>query len=247
VGFSLVSAAQLAVHLVEVVLVVVLPRDALLFVLVRGPGGGLVVLLVPRDNRELVRARPECIVGQSLVAVDARAVRDDGAISELLDTEPLRAEAPLLVDESTVGLLDVVLEVGPREAECPVEPVESEEARVGAIWVREVPLEALAVNAEVVAELAELVGLFAVHNRVDSGLAEQALGVDGAVRHLVLNNRVILLFEGTISLRGPLYQFYYEIECLYTKEACGQRRARASGGPLDLFCPIQIHNKIECR
>jgi hypothetical protein len=37
---------------------------------------------------------------------------------------------------------------------------------------------------------------------------------------------VILLFEGTISLRGPLYQFYYEIECFYTK-------TRGSGGPLE--------------
>jgi len=168
-------------------LVIVLPRDALLFVLVRGPGGGLVVLLVPRDNRELVRARPECIVGQSLVAVDARAVRDDGAISELLDTEPLRAEAPLLVDESTVGLFDVVLEVSPREAESPEEPVEAEIARIGAIWVREVPLEALAVNAEVVAELAELVGLCVVDNRVKSGLAEQALGIERARRHFCFN------------------------------------------------------------
>jgi hypothetical protein len=92
-----------------------------------------------------------------------------------------------------------------------------------------VVLEALAVLAEALAELAELVGLFAVHNRVDSGLAEQALGVDGAVRHFVLNNRVILLFEGTLFLRGPLNQFYYEIEGLYTKN-------RGSGGPLEALC-----------
>jgi hypothetical protein len=32
-GFSLVSAAKLAVHLVEIILVVVLPRDTLLLVL----------------------------------------------------------------------------------------------------------------------------------------------------------------------------------------------------------------------
>ena len=232
-GFSLVSAAQLAVHLVEVVLVVVLPGDALLFILIRDACGGLVVLLLPGGDGELIRARPERVVIQSLAAVDARAVRHDRAISELLHAEPLRAETGLLVEEVVVGLLNVVLEIGPREAELPEEPIEAEIARIGAIWVLDVVLEALAVCKEALAELAELVGLCVVHNRVESGLTEQALGVDRAVRHFVLNNRVILLFEGTVFLRGPLYQFYYEIEGLYTKEACGQRLWRPSGGSLE--------------
>ena len=239
-GFSLVAAAQLAVHLVEVVLVVVLPGDALLFILIRATCGGLVVLLLPGGDGELIRARPEHVVIQSLVAVDARAGGHDRAVCKLLHAEPLRAETGLLIEEVVVGLLNVVLEIGPREAELPEEPIEAEIARIGAIWVLDVVLEALAVLAEALAELAELVGLFAVHNRVDSGLAEQALGVDGAVRHFVLNNRVILLFEGTNSLRGPLYQFYYEIEGLYTKNRGGPEPLWPLWGPSVFVLPYSI-------
>jgi len=160
VGY-LVAAAQLAVHLVEVILVVVLPGDALLLVLLfkGGTCGSLVVLLVPGDNGDLLRPRPDLIVIQSLAAVDPRPCRHDGAIGELLDAEPLGAKAPHLVDEFGVGLLDEVLDVGPGEAECPVEPVESEEARVGRIRILDVPLEALAVRSKALAELVELKGL----------------------------------------------------------------------------------------
>ena len=217
---SLVAAAQLAVHLVEVVLVIVLPGDALLFILIRDACGGLVVLLLPGPDGELVLLLglpPEDVVMQSLAAVDARPVWHNRAVGELLNAEPLRAEATHLIDELAVGLLYVVLEIGPREGENPEDLVEAQIAGGCGLWVLEVRLEALAVCKEALAELAELVGLCVVHNRVDSGLAEQALGVDGAVRHFVLNNRVILLFEGTVFLRGPLYQFYYEIESLYTK------------------------------
>jgi hypothetical protein len=188
VDFSLVSAAQLAVHLVEIVLIIVLPRDALLLLFgSRAARGGLVVLFFPCGDGELVRARPEHVVIQSLAAVDARAVRHDGAVCELLHAEPLRAEAALLVDEGAVGLLYVVLQIGPREAELPEEPIEAEIARIGAIWVIDVVLEALAVCREALAEIAELVGLFAVHDKVEGGLAEKALGVERAERHFCFN------------------------------------------------------------
>jgi hypothetical protein len=90
---------------------------------------------------------------QSLAAVDARPVRHDGAVCKLLNAEPLGAEATHLVDEIGVSLFDVVLDICPGEAERPEEPIESEIACVGAIWVLEVQLEALAVLAEALAEL----------------------------------------------------------------------------------------------
>ena len=187
-GLSLVAAAQLAVHLVEVVLVVVLPGDALLIILIRDGRGSLIVLLLPRRDGELIRVRPEHVVMQSLVAVDARPVWHDGAVGELLNAEPLGAEATHLIDEIVVGLFDVVLDICPGEAERPEEPVESEEARVGRIWVLEVLLEALAVLAEALAELEELVGLLVVGNGVEFGRPDESLsgGEARAVRHFCL-------------------------------------------------------------
>ena len=187
---SLVAAAQLAVHLVEVVLVVVLPGDALLFILIRDGRGSEVVLLLPGADGELVLLLglpPEDVVMQSLAAVDARPVWHDGAVGELLNAEPLRAEATHLIDESVVGLFDVVLDICPGEAERPEELVESEIACVGRIWVLEVLLEALAVLAEALAELEELVGLLVVGNGVEFGRPDESLGGGhGGVRHFCL-------------------------------------------------------------
>ena len=210
-GFSLVAAAQLAVHLVEVVLVVVLPGDALLFILIRDACGGLVVLLLPGPDGELVlllSLPPDHVVIQSLAAVDARAGGHDRAVCELLHTEPLRAETGLIVEEVVVGLFDVVLQIRPREGENPEDLVEAQIAGGCGLWVLEVRLEALAVCKEALAELTELVGLFAVHNSVDSGLAEQALGVDGAVRHFCENGIDIEFYTVLTAGATTRFNFY---------------------------------------
>jgi len=222
VGY-LVAAAELEVHLVEIVLVVVLPGDALLFVLVLiirrvVLRGGAVVLLVPGDNRDLLRARPDLIVVQSLAAVDLRPCGHDGAVGELLNAEPLGAEASFVVADLAVGLLNVVLDVGPGEAERPVEPVESEEARVGRIRVLEVALEALAVLAEALAELAELVGLGGIRLDIEGSRADQRLGEceeARAVRHFVLNKRYDQLFEGTNRKVAIRFNFFQTLNRLY--------------------------------
>ena len=197
----LVAAAELEVELVEIVLVVVLPGDALLLVIRRVVlRGGAVVLLVPGDNRNLLGRRPDLIVVQSLLAADARPGGREGAVGELLNAEPLGAKASLVVEEVRVGLLHVVLDVGPGEAERPVEAVESEEARVGRIRILEVILEALAVRSEALAELAELVGLGGIRLDIEGSRPEKRLGEceeARAVRHFVLNKRYDQLFEGT--------------------------------------------------
>ena len=162
------------------------------------------------------------------MAVDPRPGWHKGAVSELLDAEPLGAEASLLVKEIGVGLLDVVLEVGPGEAERPVEPVESEEARVGRIRVLEVILEALAVRSKALAELAELVGLGGVHLDIEGGRADQRLGgceEARAVRHFVQNKRYDQLFVGTGQMGGHPIQFFSEID-RRTKERRSSKEKR---------------------
>ena len=143
--------------------------------------------------------------------MDPWAVRYNAAAGELLDAEPLRAEAGLIVEDLVVGLLDVVLEVGPREAERPEELAESEIASSLAIRILEVILEALAVRGKALAELGELVGLGGIHLDIECGRPEKRLGgceEARAVRHFVQNKRYDQLFVGTDQMAGILFNFF---------------------------------------
>ena len=148
---------------------------------------GLVVLIIPCGDGIGIRAQPRGVILHRLDEVDARAIGHDGAVLQLLDAEPLGAEAGRIVDDLVVGLLDEVLKIGPGEAGRPEEVVQAEVAGRSLIWMGESLTEALAIREEALAEGGQLVRLFTDRARVRNAILAD-LG-DEALRRLPASSR----------------------------------------------------------
>ena len=161
--------------------------------LVPGRGRGLVVLLVPCGDGVGVGVHPVRVVIHRLVEEAALARGHEGAVGHLLYEEPLGArEAGLLVADLVVGLLDVVLDVCPGEAERPEEVVEREVARGSLVRSLQLLHEARAIRLKTRAEAAKLGGLRKVLAGVELGLGDEArsLGDEGGHRFLRYSDQV---------------------------------------------------------
>ena len=142
------------------------------------------IILIPGGDGVGGLAEPGLVILDRLVEDAARGRGREAAVGHLLYREPLGArETGLLVADLVVGLLDVVLDVRPGEAERPEEVVEREIARGRHIRSLQLLHEARAIRVKTLAEAAKLGGLLEVLDDIELRRGDEARGLSEAGGH----------------------------------------------------------------